>query len=262
VRRSMAGAGLAVALALITAVPAHAVRVTAITNETTGIVGIFAEPGDVNALTVTGLPPDPELANSLNPSRAGSVLIRDTTATITTDSDLCRVIDAHTARCEAAAEPEFGEGLPPEPTTVEHIRVRLEDRSDRVTIPVHSSELFLDGDGGSGNDVLENKSTLSGWIDGGTGDDRIVMRGSGGGRGALGPSIAGGSGNDVFDVRNLAPADEVQCGDDYDVVDNDPGDTAFDCEEIHTSPVDGAPLRCIQCTITNLLPGVPPIPPR
>jgi hypothetical protein len=232
-----AGLLAASAVVLATAAPAQAVRVTSFDD--TGYngrqiptVGIYAVPGEVNTLTLTGLPPDPDVVVHLDPTRAGSVLIRDTSATITTDSDDCLVIDAHTARCTGPG----GSG-------VDTIAMQLEDRSDTLRIPTHSAPLYLEGNSGSGNDRIENSSSWLGIFGAGSGNDHIVVRGGGGGGGPIGPSVSGDAGDDLIDARN-ANIEDILCGDGHDRVLGDNWDEPYlvACEEFEAAPIGVIPL--------------------
>ncbi len=139
-----------------------------------------------------------------------------------------------------------GDGQPGEHDTVASDVERVTGGNGSDTLTGNAAGNLLDGgpgndtlDGGAGNDSLVGGSgddSLSGSagddvVDGGTGNDRLA-----GGSGA--DVLLGGAGSDSLRGRDGA-VDQLDCGDDADVVDADDDDAVAACET--GAPVPPAP---------------------
>jgi hypothetical protein len=232
VRRALAGGLVLVASFTAGVMSAEAATVRSVLGERTGEVEILAAPGEANSITVTGLPPDPELYVHLDPAFAGSVLVRDPGVPLTAEGERCLSIDAHTVHC--TGESENHPGLPAWLSTV---TVQLGDRSDKLLIPRNSLRLGLSARGEGGSDVIQNYTDWDNSLAGGDGDDTLLIRGGD-------ATLSGDAGDDFFDVRFNSVGHELLCGTGHDVVEGDHGEDryAFECEEFRLLPELPVPL--------------------
>ena len=185
-----------------------------------GVVSVYAEPGEQNDLRAIGL-----LGNQV------SVLLHDPSTPVTpapAGQGLgCDQVDGHTLRC-------IGRGFMGSPVSVSYLRVELGDGDDRLrTSP--SPGLFKLGSTGSGNDTVVANDLSGASISLGEGDDRITLRGSGSGF-LPNDAISGGAGDDVLRLVNGAADDNPYCGDGNDVLYADAGESNADCETVHQFP--------------------------
>lgn len=196
-------------------------------NGTRGFADVYAVPGEPNDLSVQTRPtvayPDPLLG--------GAVLLHDETVPVTDPptgrGQGCTKVDDHTLRCIALDAWDS-------PVAVTGLGVHLGDGNDTLRTPLGSS-LFKTGELGDGHDTVVARDDAGASLSLGTGDDRITLRGSGGGF-LPNDGIHGGEGDDVLRVRNLESDDNPDCGAGNDVLYADTGETHESCEMQHLFP--------------------------
>jgi hypothetical protein len=228
VRRSMAGVVLGTAFALLGAVPANAwdaMPRTDAAGRTYLEVQEYFLRDEQNTMTIRALPPDPDVPDN----EAGVVLIRDTTARLTSWGGNCeRLLNRDYVLCHGLSVYGPTERVPPaEYAGYARVDVDLGERDDRLNIAPGGTPFALTANMGSGDDYIRTPLDMLGaHVTGGDGADQIVLRG------ALGTSyVDAGAGADQVDVRN-ARADSVFCGADADIAyfDLGLGDSGSDCE--------------------------------
>ena len=226
-RRALMIAGATLIAALGGAAPASAWWAEAylIRTGSFGVADVHGVPGEASDLVVTG---DGHFA-----ATSHTIWIRDRSAPVTPapagSGENCTQVGTHVVRCVA---PDHFPGGPEK--TFTYLGIDLGDGDDRVEIPFMTL-LFTYGSTGSGDDVIDARSTAGATLDLGDGNDRVTLRGSGGGY-LPNDWINGDAGDDVIDVFNGFDDDEPVCGDGQDVLYADVGEDNPDCETHHPRP--------------------------
>jgi len=221
-KRFGAGALLTICAVLASTAPANAFWAETTTWKSgTGRVWFYAEPGEVNDVT----------AFSTETAAGVDVIVRDSKATVTPPpaghGTGCEKVDDHTLRC-TNVDPFTGFE-----TGIQYMHANLGDGDDNLLL-LPGSGLSLVADGEGGNDTIKADDPERGaTLDGGAGDDRLTIRGGGGGSFDVAVTY-GGAGNDVLDINNDYD-DKPMCNDGWDLVYADAKDTPYyddSCEDI------------------------------